>query len=229
MAGIWKNLFGTTKAFFRLGFAGPRLKDSGGNLAIRNAADSADANLTAGKLSATGNDIELNSDAAGSGADWLYTLRRPSSGMSAAVVLTLPPDDGSPNQVLQTDGSGTLSWATASDTSACTTRNTTSLAFGSSSTVSMFTLPANAVIDKVTTIIDTAFDGAPTMSVGISGSVSKYVPSTEVDLTAAAKTQFDIYPAEPASGSTEALIITYSAGGASAGAARVIVDYSIPA
>ncbi|MEG7736019.1 hypothetical protein U2446_15285 [Listeria monocytogenes] len=44
-----------------------------------------------------------------------------------------------------------------------------------------------------------------------------------------AETRFDIHCAQPANGSTEALIITYSAGGASAGAARVIVDYSVPA
>ncbi len=228
MAGTWQNMFGTLKSFFRVGLSGPRLKDSSGNLVIRNAGDSADANLTAAKLSASGNDIELNSDAAGSGADWLYTLRRPSSGMTAAVVLTLPIDDGTANQVLQTDGNGALSWATAGDNSACTSRNTTSLAFGTSSPQSMFTLPANAVIDRITTIIDTAFDGTPSMSVGISGTTSKYVASTEVDLTAAAETRFDVYPAKEAVGSTEALIITYSAGSATQGAARVIVDYSIP-
>jgi hypothetical protein len=93
----------------------------------------------------------------------------------------------------------------------------------------MFTLPANAVLDRVSIIIDTAFDGAPTMSVGVSGTASKYVASTEVDLTATAETRFDIMCAKTANGSTEALIITYSAGGATAGAARVIVDYSIPA
>lgn len=229
MAGFWSNMFGTLKSKFAIGLTGPNLKDSSGNLVVRNSGDSADANITAAKVSASGNDIELNSDAAGSGADWLYTLRRPSSGMSAAVVLTLPVDDGTANQVLQTDGSGALSWATAGDNSSCQTRNTTTLAFGTSSPQSLFTLPANAVIDRVTTIIDTAFDGTPSMSVGVSGTASKYVASTEVDLTAAAGTRFDVYPASAANGSTEALITTYSAGGATVGSARVIVDYSVPA
>lgn len=229
MAGFWSNAFGTLKSAFNIGLTGPRLKDSSGNLVIRNAGDSADANITAAKVSASGNDLELNSDAAGSGADWLYTFRRPSSGMTAAVILTLPVDDGTANYVLATDGNGVLSWAASASTDACNKRDTTSLAFGSSSPVTAFTLPANAVVDRVTVIIDTTFDGTPTMSFGISGTASKYVASTEVDLTAAAETRFDIYPAKTANGSTEALIITYSAGGASAGAARVIVDYSVPA
>lgn len=229
MSGSWPNLFGTLKSFFGVGMTGPALKDVSGNLVIRNASDSSDANLTAAKISASGNDIELNSDAAGSGADWLYTLRRPSSGMSAAVVLTLPVDDGTANYVLATDGNGVLSWVSAGSTDSCTKRDTTSLAFGTSSPASMFTLPANAVVDRVSIVIDTPFNGTPSMSIGISGTPSKYVASTEVDLTKDAETRFDIHCAKPANGSAEALIITYSAGGASAGAARVLVDYSVPA
>jgi hypothetical protein len=229
MAGFWSNAFGTLKSAFNIGLTGPRLKDSSGNLVIRNSGDSADANITAAKVSASGNTIELNSDAAGSGADWIYKLTRPASGMTAAVELTLPVDDGTANQVLSTDGNGVLSWASAGSTSSLQARDTTSLAFGTSSPAAMFTLPANAVLDRVSIIIDTAFDGTPTMSVGVSGTASKYVASTEVDLTETAETRFDIMCAKTANGSTEALIITYSAGGATAGAARVIVDYSIPA
>lgn len=225
----WRNLFGTLGSYFRLGFTGPRLKDSSGNLVVRNAGDSADANITAAKVSASGNTIEFNSDAAGAGADWIYKLTRPSSGMAAAVELTLPPTDGSPGQVLGTDGSGNLDWVSAASTEALTHRDTTSLAFGSTSPVAMFTLPANAVLDSVTIIVDTPFNGTPSMSVGVSGTASKYVASSQVDLTMAAKTKFIIDCAEPANGSTEALIITYAAGGASAGAARVLVDYSVPA
>ena len=41
--GIWINLAGTVLGYFRLGIAGPRLKDSSGSLLIRNPGDSADA------------------------------------------------------------------------------------------------------------------------------------------------------------------------------------------
>ncbi len=50
MAGIWEDLFGTTKAFFRIGLSGPRLKNSTGTLAIRNSADNADAAITCGTV-----------------------------------------------------------------------------------------------------------------------------------------------------------------------------------
>jgi hypothetical protein len=228
MASIWQDLLGTTKTFLRIGFTGPRLKDSSGNLLIRNAADSGDVEVTASKLNVSGNSVDLNSDAAGSGADWKYTLQRPSSGMAAAVTLTLPVDDGSPDQVLKTDGNGALSWTSAAATDADDKIDTTTLAFDSTSPVAMFTLPANAVIEKIQVVIDTAFDGAPTASVGISGTVSKYLSSTDLLLTQAAGTVFEVHPGVAAPGGTEALIITYAAGGATAGSARFLVFYAIP-
>lgn len=226
--GIWENIFGTLSSYFKIGgAAGVRLKNNGGNLIVRNTGDSADAAITADAVHVSGNSFDINSDAAGAGADWKVTIQRPTSGMTADVVLTLPVDDGTANQVLQTDGNGVLSWASAASTTACTTRDTTSLAFNSSSPVTMFTLPANAVLDKVTVIVDTAFDGTPSLTVGKSGSTSKYVGSTDVDLATAGG--YVVHNTQAPAGSTEALIITYSQGGATVGAARVIVDYSIPA
>ena len=52
--------------------------------------------------------------------------------------------------------------------------------------------------------------------------------SGQVDLTAAAGTIFEVDPGLTANGSTEDLIATYAAGSASAGAARILVDYVIP-
>lgn len=57
--------------------------------------------------------VVLNANAAGSGADWAFTVQRPTSGMTAAVTLTLPVDTGSSGQVLSTDGNGVLSWASS--------------------------------------------------------------------------------------------------------------------
>jgi hypothetical protein len=106
------------------------------------------------------------------------------------------------------------------------TKDTTTLAFGSSSPLSLFTLPANAVIASIRIIVDTAFNGTPSLSIGITGTTSKYVASTQVDLTVARS--YEIYPDLVAAGSTEALIATYAASGASSGSARILVDYSIP-
>lgn len=227
MAGMWSDLFGTLKDNLRLGLAGVRLKNSSGNLLVRNTGDSADSQVTASKLNMSGDVLDINSDAAASGADWKYTLQRPSSGMTAAVTLTFPIDDGTPNQVLQTDGSGALSWASASSTASSDKIDTSSLAFGTTSPLTLFSTGAGDIIDEVEIVIDTAFDGSPTVSIGISGTASKYMAATENDLTAAAGSSFHVHPGLGAQG-VEALIATYSAGSATAGAARILVHYATP-
>jgi hypothetical protein len=226
---IFSDLLGTTKAFFKIGgTSGVRLKNNGGNLEVRNSGDSADAEITASKVNVSGNGIELNSDAAESGADWPYTIQRPASGMGAPVTLTLPADDGTPGQVLQTDGSGNLTWVSAGDTGLAEKLNSTSLAFGTSSPLALFSTGAGDIIDHIDVVIDTAFDGTPSLSIGITGTTSKYAGTSDIDLTAAAGTVFQIHPGLDAQGA-EALIATYSAGGATVGAARIIVHYATPA
>lgn len=226
---LWSDLLGTVRDNFRLGLSGVRLKNSSGNLLVRNTGDTADAEATVSKLNISGNVVDINSDAAGAGADWKFTIQRPSTGMTSAVTLTLPVDDGTSGQVLSTDGVGVLSWVSAGDTALADKMDTTTLAFGSTSPVTMFNLGANDIIDKIKVVIDTAFNGSPSASVGITGTTSKYLAATDIDLTQAAETVFEIHPGKPAPGSTESLIITYAAGGASAGSARFIVFYGTPA
>lgn len=227
MAGIFSDLFGTSKSFFKLGLTGVRLKNSAGNLIVRNNGDTADTELTTSKANISGESLVINSDAAGAGSDWKFTVSRSTSGMTADVTLTLPVDDGTPSQVLSTDGSGVLSWISAASTASSDKIDTTSLAFGSSSPVSMFTTGAADIIDEIEVVIDTAFDGTPSLSIGITGTTSKYMASTEIDLTAAAFTGFVAHPNKDAQGA-EALIATYSAGGATAGAARILVHRATP-
>lgn len=226
--GMWTDILGTTKSFFRLGFAGVRLKDSSGNLLVRNPGDTLDAQITASKLNVSGDVVDINSDAAATGADWKYTIQRPAAGMTAAVVLTLPIDDGTPNQVMQTDGSGVMSWVSAGSTASSDKIDTTSIAFGTTSPLALFSTGAADIIDAVEIIIDTAFNGTPTLSIGVSGTTSKYASSTEIDLTQAAGTVIKLHPGLAAAG-IEALIATYAAGGAAAGAARILVHYATPA
>jgi hypothetical protein len=228
MAGIWTDAFGTLQSFFRLGLSGPRLKANGSNLVVRNGGDTADATVTASSHSSSGDvGLIINSDAAATGADWSITIQRPSTGMTASYTLTLPVDDGTPNQVLSTDGAGVLSWASSASTASSAKVDSTSLAFGSTSPVTMFTTGASDIINEVRIIVDTAFNGTPTVSVGISGTTSKYMASTQNDLTATATTTFAVHPGLTAQGA-EAIIATYAAGGASAGAARIEVEYYTP-
>lgn len=225
---LWQDLAGTLGAFYKIGLAGVRLKNSSGNLLVRNTGDSADASVTASQVKISGENFEINSDAAGSGADWKYIIARPTSGMGAAVTLTLPVDDGTADQVLKTDGSGALAWVAAGNTALAEKVDTTTLAFGTSSPLTLFTDGANDVINAVRITLDTAFDGTPSVSIGIAGTTSKYMAATEVDLTAAAGTVFEVHPGKAAQGA-EALIATYSAGGASAGSARIEIFYDTPA
>lgn len=226
--GIWADLLGTSNSFFKLGLSGVRLKNNTGNLAVRNTSDSADAELTASKVNVSGDVLAINSDAANSAADWNYTIQRPAAGMIAAVVLTLPVDDGTAGQVLQTDGNGVMSWASAGTTAANDKLDTTALVFNSSATVAMFTTGAADVLEYFEIVVDTAFNGtAPSMSVGVAGTVSKYVASTQVDLATVGK--YLVHSNLVAQG-VESLIITFTAaGGASAGAARVIAHFAQPA
>lgn len=224
---LFSDLLGTTLNFFKIGLSGPRLKNDSGNLAVRDTADTADVTVTASTLNASSDvGLVINSDAAGSGADWKITIDRPTSGMTADWTLTLPVDYGSTGQVLQTDGSGNTSWVSAGSTAQCLTVDTTTLNFGASSPVTLFTLPANAIIDTVKVIVDTAFDDTPTVTVGVSGDTARYMGATNNDLTAIAV--YETNPGIAANGSTEALIATYSAGAASVGSARVVVSYVVP-
>lgn len=222
---LWSDLKGTTSSLFKI--SSIFLKQISGGLAVRDTNDSADAEITASKVNVSGNTLVINSDAAASGSDYSITVSRPTSGMSANYTLTMPVDDGTPGQVLVTDGSGVLSWTAAGgDTSACLKVDSTTLAFGASSPVTLFTTPSSAVINKIRCVIDTSFNGTPTVTIGITGQTSKYVGSTQFVLTGTAG---DVYEVNlEAASSAENLIATYSAGGASAGSARILVSYEVP-
>lgn len=227
--GIFSDLLGSLRSTFKIGGnTGVVLKNSSGNLLVRNTSDNADAEATVSKLSISGNLFDINSDAAGSAADWKYTLQRPASGMTAAVVLTLPPDDGTANQVLQTDGNGVLTWVSAGTTASSEKIDTTTLAFGTASPLALFSTGAADIIERIQIIVDTTFDGTPSVSIGIAGTTSKYMAATDVDLKAAGTTVFEVHPGLVAQGA-ESLIATYSAGSASAGSARILVFFATPA
>lgn len=231
--GVMKDLLGTLQSSFQLAIGGPRIKNGSGVVQARNAADNAYANMAAALFQTFGNDFEINSGATASGADWKMTIRRPSTGMTHHLVFVFPSADPSPGQALTVASLVgdvvTLQWTTIAAGTDKIVVDTTTLAFGASSPLAMFTLPANAVVLKVEAIIDTAFNGtAPTASVGITGTTSKYMGSTQIDLKAVAGTAFEVTPALPSVGTTEALIITYAADSSSAGSARFLVYYAIP-
>lgn len=224
----WLDLIGTVGSYIRIGLAGVRLKNVSGNLEVRNAGDTADASITASNVLISGESLTLNDDAADDGADWSYTIDRPTSGMTAPQTLTLPAGLGTAGQALVTDGAGNLSYASVGSTASSLKIDTATVAFDSSSPVAIFSTGSGDVIDFVEVIVDTAFDGTPSLSIGVAGTASKYLASTQVDLTMGPRTSFRVHPNLPAQG-VEALIATLSAGGATVGSCRVHVAYGTPA
>ena len=223
---MWTDLVGTLNDYLRVGLTGPRLKSATGNLAVRNAGDTADAELTTSKVNVSGPDIVLDSDGNA------LTVSG-NSAQSGALQIIFPPAKAADGQTLaQKAGSGAgvieFEFVSAGNTALADKVDTTSLAFGDSSPVAMFTTGAADVIEYFDIVADTAFDGTPSLSIGISGQTSKYVASTKVDLTSPAGTTFRIFNSLDAQGA-EALIATYVAGGATQGAARILVHYSQPA
>ena len=226
--GKWIDLIGTSLNYIKVGLTGVRLKNDSGNLAVRNTGDSADASITTSKVNISGDAIDINSDAASSGADWKYTIQRPSSGMTSAVTLTLPVNDGSAGQALMTDGDGVLSWASAGDTSLCLKVDGVSIAHDSSSPITAMTLPQDARIMKVLCRVTTAFDGtAPTASVGVSGTTSKYLGATSIDLKTIGL--YEVNCSEDAASSSESIIVTLAGDSSSAGTASFEIYYATPA
>lgn len=229
--GRFTDIIGVVGGKLKLGLTGPQLKGNGTAVEARNAADSAYATINALLHATYGDDFELNSGAAGAGADWKYTLRRPSTGMTHALTVVYPSADPTVGQALTvasfTANVITLGWTTVAAGTDKSVVDTTSLAFGTTSPLAMFSSPSGAVLRKISVVIDTPFNGTPSLSIGITGTVSKYLGATQVDLTAAAGTVFEIDPGLPSTAG-EALIATYAASGATVGAARILTEYVIP-
>ncbi len=231
MANKWVDAIGTTLSSYiiGLGTAGLRLKNVAGGLVARNKADTADMPITASTLNASGEFFRLNSDAAGTGSDRIYDVVRPST--QAANLQLLLPDKGTDNFVLRQKAgtpAGVLELELAPAISGSYIPDTTTLDFGSTSPVAMFTLPANAKVLAIDVTIDTPFDGTPSASVGITGNLSKYLASNKIDLAEPAGATFNITPGIVPSTTAENLIITYSANGATVGSAFFLVTYTVP-
>lgn len=232
--GVFKDLIGTSRALFRLGLKGPHIKgEAGGDVSARNLADDAYAAIRAALFKTFGDDFELNAGAAGAGADWKFTLSRPSTGMTHALQVIFPAADPAPGQALTVASLAgdviTLAWSTVAGGTDKVVTDTTTLAYDTASPAAMFAKPANAVVKLITVVVDEPFDGAaPAASVGIAGTTSKYLGSTDIDLTAPAGTVFEVSPGLEAEAGVENLIATLNADGSTAGSARILVDYVIP-
>jgi hypothetical protein len=214
--GFISDLKGTATGFIKLALNGVRLKNDNGNLVVRNSADSADAQITTSKITVTGNELTI-------GSAETITITRPDTGMSGNYSLTLPVNGGNSGDVLSTDGTGVLEWIAPSSSPSNAVYSTTTVAFDSSSPVTLFTLPANATMLMVRVVVDTAFDETPSLTIGISGNTDKYLSSSQIDLNAV--DSYDVIPSVVPNVASESVIATYTANSATVGSARIIMGY----
>lgn len=134
---------------------------------------------------------------------------------------------GSNAQYLSTNGSGNLSWKTLPALDYYTRNRMYSLTHSSPNETILVTLPANAVVDNVSVFVDTAYNGNPTISVGIDGAQNKYTNVNAVDLKVAGR--YDNLSDDFPLTSEQFVKIYYNNGGqATVGACRVLIRYSIP-
>lgn len=168
MALILSDLIRTMQSYFRIGAI--RIKDNSGVVQARNAGDSAFASLA-------GNTIRVHGSNATNAIVWAAP-----GGLGGTVTLTLPATAGSANYFLQTDGTGTLSWAPGS-------ANSSNIEFGvfdeatSSPITALNNPPANSSLLEFTFEVKTAASaGNPTVSAGTNADPDLYVLTTDVDL-----------------------------------------------
>ena len=135
---------------------------------------------------------------------------------------------GSAGFILSTDGLGNLTFVAPISGASAWKVDSTTIAFGASATTTAMTLPANAIVDKVSVIIDTPFNGtAPTMSVGLQGGTGfEYAAVGDINLKVGDR--YDMPSQLAAVGTSQVIDILYTADGSSAGSARVLITYAIP-
>ena len=204
------DLAGTMLASFKIGVN--RLVASSGVITARNAADSSNVGLAASEVRVLG-------------ATYKTTLQ-PATTQGADLALKLPGADGATNQAIVTDGAGNLSFITVATGANAMKAEDQVIAFGSTSPVTIVSLPAGATVQRVLVEVETPFDGAPSLSVGLTGVTSKYMGTTDMDLTAAAAT-YEVAPMIEEAGAVSP-IVTYAPGGATVGSARVTLSWALP-
>jgi hypothetical protein len=213
----YQDLLGTTEQTFTISpdTDAPVLKKVAGNtLQLRNNADTDFADLVAKLMSLSGTDIVIDSD--GTPITYRFPNTKGTDGQFWRQKA------GTPANVVEFElASPSTSGAPAPDT--------TNLVFGTVSPLTLFTLPANAEINLVRVIIDTPWAGGTgaQLSIGVAGNTSKYVAATKINLTKPAATVYEFNPGLIPNASAENLIATYAPGGATAGAARIVVHYGV--
>jgi hypothetical protein len=135
---------------------------------------------------------------------------------------------GNSGFIITTDGTGNLNFVAPITGASGWKVDSTTIAFGAGATTTAMTLPANAIVDRVSVIVDTIFNGtAPTLSVGLQGGTGfEYAAAGDVNLKVADR--YDMPSQLAPVGTAGTIQVLYSASGSTAGSARVLITYAIP-
>lgn len=208
-ARFLSDLAGTLRTAFRIGVN--KLENVSGILTSRTNAG-ADAPIAASQAQLKGTSFKTSLAAA-------------ASGQVADITFKLPAADGAANQAIVTDAAGNLSFATVATGANAMKAEDQLIAFNQGATTNIVSLPAGATIEMVRTEVETAFDGTPSLSVGITGNTSKYMGASDTDM--ATLGTYEVAPMIEEAGAVTP-IVTYAAGGATVGSARVTVEWVLP-
>ena len=205
------DLAGTLLAGFRIGVN--KFVSAAGVITARDKADTANVAIAASENRLLG-------------ASFKTTLKSASVGQAADVTFEMPAALGAANQAMADDGTGKLKFITVSTGANALKAEDQLIPYNSASPVTIIALPAGATIERVAVEVETVFDGTPSLSVGIVGTPAKYMGATDMDLTTALST-FETAPMIEEPGAVSP-IVTYAAGGATMGSARVTIWWALP-
>jgi hypothetical protein len=223
------DIRGTSSSYFQIQKGGAKLANEGLGISVRRADGTTYADLYAQQLQLNSNSMVFNYNAAGSGADWTYTVSRPVTGMTAAMSVVLPATDGTAGQVLKTDGANNWYFG---DISAPGGLAVASLTIGfahASAVIDIVQIPANAIITDVKVIVDTAFDVADTLvEVGVTGTPACEMTTSENDLMGSAGDGYSACHNTAPVGGAQMIQANFTKGTSTVGSCRVLVSYCNP-
>lgn len=94
--------------------------------------------------------------------------------------------------------------------------------FGTSSPVAVGNVPSGCIVTQIIVKVTTAFDGTdPTLSIGVSGTVEKFMSASEIDLKTVGTYIVDLYSLED----NIDVIATYVADSSTAGVCQILLKY----
>lgn len=214
------DLAGTLRNAFRIG--ANLFKSSAGRIEARNKDDTEDVAIRA-------REVQIRDPNSG----FVYRVTVPTSSpayLSGDLDFALPPDSGSSNQALLTDGAGNTYWGTVATGANAVKSDEELITPSSGVTTVVVAPPQGALIQWIKIGVVTAFDEEATVEVGVAGQTARYMQASQSDLQEAGTVWevLPLYKDDASDPSDRQIIITLDAQGATVGAARVVVIYSNP-